>query len=145
MIDVMWYDAWKHKQRLRKLWLETGDPASKTAVNCVTKWIRPMTRRKALERWETTVGNCEVRPQALWPIAKSLMERDIYQRHQPQFMDLWWHPAAHITYTLSCKTEIASPAVSFLAAMTTWADGNGRTVSTFLATRTSRNISTDLD
>jgi hypothetical protein len=26
--------------------------------------------------------------------------------------------------------------------MTTWAAGNGRTVSTFLATRTSRNIST---
>jgi hypothetical protein len=51
------------------------------------------------------------------------------------------HPAAHITYTLSRKTEIATPAVSFPAAMTTWAAGNGRTVSTFLA-RTSRNIST---
>jgi hypothetical protein len=34
-----------------------------------------MTRRKALERWETKVGNCEVSPQALWPIAKSLMKR----------------------------------------------------------------------
>jgi hypothetical protein len=35
-----------------------------------------MTRRKALERWETKVGNCKVTPQALWPIAKSLMTRD---------------------------------------------------------------------
>jgi hypothetical protein len=35
-----------------------------------------MTRRKALERWETRLGNCEVTPQALWPVAKSLMKRD---------------------------------------------------------------------
>jgi hypothetical protein len=35
-----------------------------------------MTRRKALERWETKVGNCEVTPQDLWPIAKSLTKRD---------------------------------------------------------------------
>jgi hypothetical protein len=35
-----------------------------------------MTRRKALERWETKVGSCEVTPQALWPIAKSLLRRD---------------------------------------------------------------------
>jgi hypothetical protein len=35
-----------------------------------------MTHRKALERWETKVGNCEVIPQALWPIAKSLIKRD---------------------------------------------------------------------
>jgi hypothetical protein len=35
-----------------------------------------MTRRKAFERWETKVGNCEVTPQALWPIPKSLMKRD---------------------------------------------------------------------
>jgi hypothetical protein len=35
-----------------------------------------MTGRKALEWWETKVGNCEVTPQALWPTAKSLMKRD---------------------------------------------------------------------
>jgi hypothetical protein len=35
-----------------------------------------MTHRKALEWWETKVGNCEVTPQAVWPIAKSLMKRD---------------------------------------------------------------------
>jgi hypothetical protein len=60
-------------------------------------------------------------------------------------MGMWRHPAAHITYTLSRKTEIATPAVSFPIAMTKLAAGNGRTVSTFLTTRTSRNISTDLD
>jgi hypothetical protein len=30
----------KHKQRLRKLWQETRDPACKTAVNWVSKAIR---------------------------------------------------------------------------------------------------------
>jgi hypothetical protein len=35
-----------------------------------------MTHRKALEHWEMKVGNCEVTPQALWSIAKSLMKKD---------------------------------------------------------------------
>jgi hypothetical protein len=35
-----------------------------------------MTRIKALERWETKVSNAEVTPQAIWPIAKSLLRRD---------------------------------------------------------------------
>jgi recombination DNA repair RAD52 pathway protein len=35
-----------------------------------------MARKKALRGWETKLGNCEVTPQALWPIAKSLMERN---------------------------------------------------------------------
>jgi hypothetical protein len=34
-----------------------------------------MTGKKALERWETKVGNTEVTPQAIWPIAKSLIKR----------------------------------------------------------------------
>jgi hypothetical protein len=66
----------KQKQGLRKLWHETKDPACKAAVNWVVKYIRRLTRRKALERWENKIGNCEVTPQAIWPIAKSLMERD---------------------------------------------------------------------
>jgi hypothetical protein len=41
----------KHKQRLRKLWQETRDPACKTTVNWVSKAIRKITRKKALERW----------------------------------------------------------------------------------------------
>jgi hypothetical protein len=52
----------KHKQRLRKLWQETREPACKTAVNWITKSIRRMTRKNALERWETKIGNCEVTP-----------------------------------------------------------------------------------
>jgi hypothetical protein len=43
----------KHKQKLRKLWQETRDPARKTAVNCVSKTIKRITRSSALERWET--------------------------------------------------------------------------------------------
>jgi hypothetical protein len=65
----------KHKQKLRKLWHETRDTACKTVVNCVTINIRRMTQ-KALERWETKIGNCEVTPQAIWPNAKSHMKRD---------------------------------------------------------------------
>jgi hypothetical protein len=35
-----------------------------------------MTHRRALERWETKIANTDVTPQAIWPIAKSLMKRD---------------------------------------------------------------------
>jgi hypothetical protein len=35
-----------------------------------------MARKKALERWETNISNTEVTPQAIWPIAKSLLDRD---------------------------------------------------------------------
>jgi hypothetical protein len=66
----------KHKRRLRKLWQETTDPACKTAVNWVTKSIRRMTRINALERWQTQIIKTEVTPQAIWPIAKSLLKRD---------------------------------------------------------------------
>jgi hypothetical protein len=39
----------KHKRKLRKLWHKTRDPACKMAVNWVTKDIRRMVRRRALE------------------------------------------------------------------------------------------------
>jgi hypothetical protein len=35
-----------------------------------------MSCRKSLEQLETKVRNCEVTPQALWHIEKSLMKRD---------------------------------------------------------------------
>jgi hypothetical protein len=35
-----------------------------------------MTRKKTLERWETKMSNTEITPQAIWPIAKSLLKRD---------------------------------------------------------------------
>jgi hypothetical protein len=34
-----------------------------------------MVRKRALERWETKLANCEVTPQAIWPIAKFLTKR----------------------------------------------------------------------
>jgi hypothetical protein len=65
----------KHNQRLRKLRQETRHPAIETAVNWVTETIRRIARKKALEGWETKIKNCEVAPQAIWPIAKSLTKR----------------------------------------------------------------------
>jgi hypothetical protein len=62
----------KHKQGLRKLWQETRDLACKTAVTCVTKTIRRIARKRALQRWETKIVNFEVIPQAIRSIAKSL-------------------------------------------------------------------------
>jgi hypothetical protein len=64
----------KHKQRLRKLWQGTKDPACKTAVNWVSKAIRRMTRKRALERWETKIVVDTLH--AIWPLTKSLLMRD---------------------------------------------------------------------
>jgi hypothetical protein len=61
---------------MRKLWKGTRDLGCKTAVNWVTKTIRRMTQRRALEQVETRIGKCEVTPQALSPIAKSRVKRD---------------------------------------------------------------------
>lgn len=44
-----------------------------------------MTWKRVLEQWETKIENCEVIPQAIWPIAKSIT-KGIDQRHQLQFM-----------------------------------------------------------
>jgi hypothetical protein len=66
----------KHKRKVRKLWQETTDPACKTAVNWITKSTRRMIRKKGVERWETKIGISEVTPQAIWPIAKSILKRD---------------------------------------------------------------------
>jgi hypothetical protein len=66
----------KYKRRMRTFWQETRDPGFKTEVNWVSKAIRHMTRKKALERWEYKLANTEVTPQTIWPIAKSLANRD---------------------------------------------------------------------
>jgi hypothetical protein len=60
------------------LWQETGDSTCKTTVNLAEKSIRRLSRRKALQRWETKTANTEVTYShiAIWPIAKSLMKRD---------------------------------------------------------------------
>jgi hypothetical protein len=52
------------------------DPTCKMAINWIAKTMRRMARRKALEWWETKVENSEVIPQALWPIANSLIKGD---------------------------------------------------------------------
>jgi hypothetical protein len=44
-------------------------------VNWVSKTVSRIVRKRALERWETKIENCEVTPQAIWPIAKSLTMR----------------------------------------------------------------------
>jgi hypothetical protein len=62
----------KNKRKLSKLWQETRDPACKTAINCVIRYIRRMFQKRALEIWETKLANCEVTPQAIWPIEISL-------------------------------------------------------------------------
>jgi hypothetical protein len=49
---------------MRKLWQETRDPGCKKAVN----W--------ALEWWETKLANTELTSQTIWPIAKSLTNKD---------------------------------------------------------------------
>jgi hypothetical protein len=66
----------KYKKSMRKLWQETRDPGCKKTVNWVSKSIRRMTRKKALEQWETKLANTELTPPAIWPIAKSLTNRD---------------------------------------------------------------------
>jgi hypothetical protein len=74
--DLPGLESLLKQRRLRKLWQVTWDPACKRAVNWVTKTIRQITRRKALEWQEAKEGNCEVTLQALWPILKSLTQRD---------------------------------------------------------------------
>jgi hypothetical protein len=34
-----------------------------------------MVRKRTLERWETKLANCELTPQAIWSIAKSLRKK----------------------------------------------------------------------
>jgi hypothetical protein len=34
-----------------------------------------MTGKRALEQWETKIANCDVTPQAIWPVAKFLTNR----------------------------------------------------------------------
>jgi hypothetical protein len=44
-------------------------------VNWVTRTIRRIARKRALERRETKIENCEVSPPAIWLIEKSLTKR----------------------------------------------------------------------
>jgi hypothetical protein len=75
----------KHKRKLRKLWQETRDPASKTAINWVTRNISRMVRKIAIERWEAKLVNCEVTTQAIW-LLQNPSQKGVDQRHHLQFM-----------------------------------------------------------
>jgi hypothetical protein len=48
----------------------------KKALNWISKTIRRINRKRELERWESKIANSEVTPQAIWPIAKFLTNRD---------------------------------------------------------------------
>jgi hypothetical protein len=54
----------KHRDRLRKLLQETRYPICKMAVIWVKKAIRKMNSRKALQRWEMEIVNCEIKSQS---------------------------------------------------------------------------------
>jgi hypothetical protein len=45
------------------------------AVNWITQNIRMVQKRAFKKRWETKLANCEVTPQSIWPIVKSLTKR----------------------------------------------------------------------
>jgi hypothetical protein len=62
------YPLLKHKRRLRKLWQETIDKACKRTVKWVTKSIRWITRKRALEQWGTKIGNTEAHPRLFGPL-----------------------------------------------------------------------------
>jgi hypothetical protein len=83
---------------------ETRDPACKTAVNWITKSIRKKTHKRALEQWETKICNTEVTPQAIWPIGKSLLNRDEPRTptaiHGPS--DLKLHPSEKANAIADC-------------------------------------------
>jgi hypothetical protein len=54
-----------------------------------------MMSRKAFEHWETKIGNSEITPQAIWPIAKSLIKRDERKAQTPVHgpLGLKFHPS----------------------------------------------------
>jgi len=70
-----------------------------------------MTRRKALEQWETKIGNCEVTTQAVWPIATSLLEWEglwtATAIHGP--IGLKYHPVGKVTAIADCLEKEFTP------------------------------------
>jgi hypothetical protein len=112
-----------------------------------------MTQRKALVGWETRVGTgtCEVTPQAIWPIAKSLLKRDGPKTpvaiHGHSDLALVCGPAIatllHVT-TNSSKSCFSFPSVSQYRSCSlcsvVFHSGTGRPVSSALIYITLRHI-----
>jgi hypothetical protein len=65
----------KYKKRMSKLQQETRDPGCKKEFNRVSKSIRLMTQKRHLNGGKK-IANTEPKRQAIWPIAKSLRNRD---------------------------------------------------------------------
>lgn len=63
------------QKKAYKIMSKTTDPKCKTAVNWITEIITRMVRKRTLERWKTMFTNCEVTPQVIGLIAKSLTKR----------------------------------------------------------------------
>jgi hypothetical protein len=101
----------KYKKRTRKLWQETKDPGCKKAVNWVSKSIRCMTQKKALERWETKLVNTELTTQAIWPTAKSLTNRDGPRAPTSihGLLGLKYHPVGKASTTADCIENQFTP------------------------------------
>jgi hypothetical protein len=59
-----------------------------------------MTPKKAFERWETKISNTDVTPQAIWTIAKFLLNRD-----GPYYMDYTLHGPSGLKLYSSQKAK----------------------------------------
>jgi hypothetical protein len=80
----------KHKTRLRKLWQETRDSVCKKEFNLISKTIRCMTRKRALERWESKITNssytsgnlayCEVLNKQGWTKGTNCYSRSFWNK-----------------------------------------------------------------
>jgi hypothetical protein len=57
---------------------------------------------KALEQWEKKLANCKVTPQAIWPIAKSLIKRA-----RPKAPSAIHGPLNHIFYLIDKANIVA--------------------------------------
>jgi hypothetical protein len=70
-----------------------------------------MTRKEALEGWETKVGNSEVTHQAIWPIAKSLMKRDVPKAPTAihGHLDLKYKPLDRTNTITDCSERMFTP------------------------------------
>jgi hypothetical protein len=89
---------------MRTLLQETRDPGCKTALNRVSKAIRCIIQKKTLEQWKTKLANSELTPQAIWPIAKFLTNRDGPRAPTAihGLLGLKYHPVAKANETADC-------------------------------------------
>jgi hypothetical protein len=93
--EIPGLDRLLKQRKLRKLWQEPG-----TAVNWATINMRGTLQKTALKRWETTLANCEVTPQAMWPIVNP-------KRFRPKAPSAIHDPLGPIFYPINKVNIIA--------------------------------------